>query len=78
MVEFNLWGESFIFAVIFAFIILVPCVLVAFIGTRMIDRLGRYPTKTPVIQMSILVPLVAIEIVTFALMLGFYRFFSVK
>ena len=71
MIPFNLWSESFIFAVIFTFIVLVPCVLVMLMGKKMIQQLGRYPSKTPAIQMSIFVQLVVIEIVTFTLLTGF-------
>ena len=76
MIPFELWGESFIFASVYAVIILVPCVLVALIGRKMIDQLGQYPTKTPAIQMSIFFQLVTIEVITFVLLIGFFKFFS--
>ena len=71
MIPFNLWSESLVFAVIFTFIVLVPCILVTFMGKKMIHQLGQYPSKTPAIQMSIFVQLVVIEIVTFTLLTGF-------
>ena len=76
MVSFDLWGESFIFGMVYSVIIMVPCLIVLFIGRKMIDRLGRYPSKTPTIQMSILFPLVILEVVTFAALIGFFRVFS--
>ena len=76
MIPFNLWTESFIFASVYAVIILVPCVLVAWIGRKMIRQLGQYPSKTPAIQMSIFIQLVAIEVATFTLMIGFFRTFE--
>lgn len=78
MVDFDLWKESFIFALVYGGIIIIPCVLVALIGKKMIDRLGKHPSRTPVIQMSIFLPLVAIEIATFACLIGFYKIFSGK
>ena len=78
MLEFDLWKETFVFAVVYSFIILVPCVLVAFVGRGMIERLGRFPTKTPFIQMSIFFQLVIIEAFTFFGLIGFYQFFTSK
>ncbi len=77
MVKFNLWIEGFIFVGVFSVIIIVPCVLVALMGVKMIHQLGQYPTRTPVVQMSILFKLVMIEAVTFLCLSGFY-FFSIE
>lgn len=78
MLPFDLWGESFIFIIIFSVILLVPCILVALIGRKMIDKLGQYPTQTPVIQMSIFIKLVILEVIAFAALLGFYNIFQGK
>ena len=78
MVQFDYWIESLIFWIFYAIIIIVPCVLVALMGRKMITRLGQYPTKTPVIQMSIFFPFVAIVAATFALLIGFYHLFEGK
>ena len=53
MIEFDLWRESFIFALVYSVMIIVPCVLIALLGRSMIEKLGRYPTRTPVIQMGV-------------------------
>ncbi len=76
MVTFNLWGESFIFAAVYSVIIIVSCVIAALIGRKMITQLGLYPTQTPAIQMSVILKLVTLEIVTFTCLIVFYRFFS--
>ena len=78
MVEFDLWKEAFIFAIVFAPIIIIPCVLVALMGRKMIDQLGMRPTQTPIIQMSIFGKLVAIEVVTFICFYAFLQFFSIN
>ena len=78
MVEFNLWKEAFMFAAIFAPLIIVPCVLVLIIGRKMINQLGTFPTQTPIIQMSIFWKLVVIEVVTFICLIGFLQFFTSK
>jgi hypothetical protein len=76
MVVFDYWWEALIFGSVFAFIVIIPCLLVVLIGRKMIEQLGQYPTKTPFIQMSIFVKLVLVEIFAFSLLLVFYHFFS--
>ena len=78
MVEFNLWKETFILVLIFSPLIIIPCILVAIIGRKMIDQLGTYPTQTPVIQVKVISKLVVIEAITFACLIGFYQFFTSK
>ena len=76
MVDFSLWFESFIFVFVFAIIIIIPCVLVIMIGKKAVEDMGRYPTKIPLIQMSIFLKLVAIEVATFMALLIFLRVFE--
>ncbi len=76
MLPFNLWGESFIFCSVYTILIAIPCVLVTIFGREMIEQLGRYPTKTPIIQMSIFWKLVVTEVVTFTLLITFFHVFS--
>ncbi|HNV24035.1 MAG TPA: hypothetical protein PLH56_06490 [Candidatus Omnitrophota bacterium] len=76
MVDFNLWIESFIFISVFSLIIIIPCVLVVIIGKKAIEDMGRYPTKISLIQMSIFLKLVVIEISTFTALLTFLRVFE--
>ncbi len=76
MVEFTMWYEAVIFFCVFSAVVLIPCVLCAILGLKMIGRLARYPTKTPVISLSIFVPLVLIEAATFLTIIGFYNLFA--
>ena len=78
MVEFDLWSQALIFALVYVPIVLVPCVLVCLMGRKMIDQLGMHPSQTPIIQMSIFWKLVSVEIITFTCLIGFYQFFSSK
>ena len=78
MIQFNLWFEALIFSAIYSTIVIVPCVIVTMIGLRMIDKLGCYPTKTPVIQMKVLLPLIMTEILTFTALWWFLNFFYIK
>ena len=76
MVEFNLWGESFIFASIYSVIIIIPCVLVALLGRKLIDQIAHFPTRAPVFHVSIFFKLVIIEAVTFTLLITFLHVFA--
>ena len=78
MIQFDLWRETFIFAAVFAPLIIVPCILVAVMGRKMINQLGMFPTQTPIIQLSIFWKLVVTEIVTFVCLIAFFQFFSAK
>jgi hypothetical protein len=64
-------------AVVFIFIFLVlmaiPCAGVAVIGYRLITRLGTFPSKTPALQMSVLLRLIVLEVVSFTLLLVFFK-----
>ncbi len=69
----ELIGAGIFFVIIFTFILLIPCVLIAYIGFRMITQLGYFPSKTPAIQLSILWKLVAIEIISISALLILYQ-----
>lgn len=68
-----MWRESLIFIGLFYFIMLVPCLSVGWLGFKLLDKLGRYPSKTPAIQMGIILKLVTIEVVSFTLLLLFFK-----
>ena len=74
MTEFTSWAESFVVLGIFSLIIILPCAFVAMMGVKLIEQIGNYPSKTPVIQMGILYKLVFLEIVT---ALAFFIFYNV-
>ena len=78
MVQFTQWTEAFIFATIYGVIIIGACILITLIGRKMINQLGFYPTKTSIIQMSILYKLILLEGITFMLLIGFLQFFTVE
>ncbi len=75
MILFDLWGEALIFAIVYGFLIIVPCCLIVVMGNRLIKQLGQYPSKTPEILMSSCLPFIILEVCTFAFMLLFYNFF---
>jgi len=76
MGTFTLWKEALIFASIYGVIILVPCLLVALMGRKMLKQIGQYPTRTPAIQMGIFLKLFLLEACAFGLLIGFYLAFT--
>lgn len=69
----ELVSAGLFFIIIFTFIVLIPCVLIAIIGYKMITRLGYFPSKTPAIHLSIVWQLISIELISItALLLLFY------
>ncbi len=69
-------GAAFIFIVVFYILIMIPCVGIGWLGYDLLDRLGRFPSKTPAIQMSVLFKLVMLEIVSMTLILVFFKALS--
>jgi len=66
-------GASVIFILLFYVFVLIPCVGVSIIGVRLINKLGRFPSKTPSVQMSVLFQLIVLEVVSFTLILSFFK-----
>ncbi len=76
MVEFKQWYEAVIFFIVFASLVLIPCVCCALLGLKMFSRLAKYPSKTPAISLGIFIPLVLIETGTFIGFIAFYNVFA--
>ena len=62
-----------VFIMVFWAIMLIPCIGIGWISVKFINRLGRYPSKTPAIQMSILWKLIFVEVISLTLLLGFFK-----
>lgn len=74
--KFAFWYEGLTFIGIFLFMVGVPCLVVAFLGTRLIDHLGQYPSRSAKFQMNVCVQLLLTEIITFGMLALFYHIFS--
>ena len=70
-------SAALVFALLFLIIIAVPCLGIAWLGVKTINRLGRFPSKTPAINMDILFKLILIEVVSITLMLTFFKVLAV-
>ncbi len=65
-----------LFVIIWLVIVAIPCIGISILGTKMLNKLAYFPSKTPAIHMSILGWLVVVEVVAVTLMLSFYRVFQ--
>lgn len=76
MHKFTYWYEGLIFLAVFLIVIAIPCVLIAFLGSRLIYQLGQYPTRSSKANLDMAFPLLGAMILSFSLLVAFYRFFS--
>ena len=70
---FRYWYEGIIFIVVFGAIIGIPCFLTAVIGSKMINDLGNFPTKSAQIQSQAAWKIFIIEIITFIFLTIFFH-----
>lgn len=73
---FGLWQEGIIFISLFLFIVGFACFWVAYIGSHMINDIGNFPSKSAKIQFNAAWKILLAEIASFAMLVGFYHFFS--
>lgn len=73
---FKYWYEGLIFIFSFSLIIAIPCVCVVLMGTKMINELGNFPTKSAKIQTGTLWKLFIIEIIASCILMVFYKIFA--
>ncbi len=73
---FRYWYEGFLFILVFGLIIGLPCFFIAVYGSRMINDLGNFPTKTAQIQTRGWYWIIGVEVISFMLLVAFFRFFS--
>mgnify|MGYP001579751869 CR=1 FL=1 len=64
---------AIIFVIIFTILMAIPCAGVAWIGSRLINQLGRFPSRTPAIQLSVVLKLTVLEVVSWTLLLLFFK-----
>ena len=73
---FRYWYEGALFVLFFGLIVGLPCFFVAFLGSKMVNDLGNFPTKTAKIQVGILWKIFIVEVVAFLMLVAFYHIFS--
>ena len=73
---FQYWTEGLGFIGLFLFIIGFPCVMVAVLGTKLINYIGQYPSKSARLQMIVCIQLLVVEVISFAILALFFHIFS--
>lgn len=74
--RFQYWTEGLIFIGMFMLIVGIPCVLVAWLGTRLINYIGEHPSSSAKMQMTVCVQLLFVEILSFSVLALFFHIFS--
>ncbi|MEI8011026.1 MAG: hypothetical protein WCI27_00905 [Candidatus Omnitrophota bacterium] len=74
--HFIYWNEGFKFIGAFAVIVGLPCIAVAVLGTRMINHIGRYPTRSARMQLHVCLQLLPVQVLSFFLLWVFFRVLS--
>ena len=54
----------------------IPCATIIYIGMRYFNMMGRYPSKTPKIQMNTIMVLAMTEVITFTILLALFKVLS--
>jgi hypothetical protein len=73
---FRDWFEAFKLIVVFGILIGVPCFFTAILGSRMINDLGNFPTKSAQIQKKASWIVIIIQVISFIFLLGFFNAIS--
>lgn len=73
---FKYWYEGLMFIVVFGAMVGVPCYFTAVIGSKMLNDLGNFPTKSAQIQSSAAWKILIIEVVTFGCFAVFFNILS--
>ena len=73
---FKHWAEGMTFIGAFLVIVGVPCVLIAILGSKKINDLGNFPTKTAKIQVSADWKIALIGFIGLGLLGCFFQIFS--
>ena len=74
--RFEFWNEGLIFIGCFVVMVGFPCVMIGFLGPKLIDEIGTWPTKTARAQMKMVLPLLLVEVVSFCMLAVFFQIFS--
>jgi len=69
----GLGSIGWLFILIFFGIMSIACIGISWVGIRLINDLGRYPSKTPAIQMGVMFKVVIIEVVSMTLLVLFFK-----
>mgnify|MGYP000869305497 CR=1 FL=1 len=69
-------GTSLILVGLFFLMINVPCAIIFWLGRKFIEKLGRYPSQTPAIQIDLCIKLAIVEVVSFTFIMAVFKILS--
>ena len=72
---FKHWFEALEMIGAFLFVVALPCFFIALWGSKMINDLGNFPSKSAQIQMAAGWKILLVEIISFVLLVGLFIFF---
>ena len=67
------WQAGLIFIAVISVIIGIPCIFIAVIGSKMLNKLAYFPSKNPAIQKSVCFWIILVEVAAFTILLMFYH-----
>lgn len=74
--QFQYWYEGLVFIGFFLFMVGFPCLMTGILGTRLIDDLGQWPSKSARFQMKTAIPLLFVQVFSFFMLALFFHIFS--
>ena len=76
MHKFSYWHEGLVFTMIFLVVMAIPCVLISFLGSRLIENLGQRPTKSVKAHLEMALPLLGTMVLSFGMLVALLKVFS--
>lgn len=70
------WGQGLVIIAMFTIVIAIPCFAVGVLGTKLINYIGQYPSKSAKKQTATCIKLVILEVISFVLLACIFLFFS--
>lgn len=69
-------SSSLVLIGLFFLAVNIPCLAIVWIGMKFFDQIGRHPSKTAAIQMSIVLKLAVIEVAAFTAIMMLFKILS--
>ena len=73
---FRYWTEGLVFICEFLIVIAIPCIGAAWLGSKLINQIGMYPSRAASFQMAIVWKFLLVVAVSFGLMVLFFQIYS--
>jgi hypothetical protein len=74
--HFEFWASGLKFITIFLIVVGTPCFIVSVLGTRLINRLGQFPSQSAKMQLGVCLGLLLTEVFSLTALALFFKVFS--